>query len=149
LLGVIALGGSYYFLLSVTLAVARKYNPKAHPITTAYLGGWWLIILLAALSVQSAAFNDVLGLPMATSGTNLIFITLFVGLAKYWIDGYRNPPVAPETEKAAPTSGATGDFTPQNSARSTVETQETSLPESGTDTQATDDKAEESDVRPA
>lgn len=96
LLGTLALCVSYYFLLSITLPVGRRYNPNIHPISLAYLGGWWLVVLLAALSVQSAAFNNVLGLSMATSGANLVFITLFVGLAKYWIDGYRNPPKAPE-----------------------------------------------------
>jgi hypothetical protein len=96
-LGVLAIAGSYYFLLSITLPVAKKRFPRVNPILTAYLGGWWLVILLAFLSVQSAVFNDVLGMPMATQGASLIFITLGVGLAKYWLDGYRKPPKAPES----------------------------------------------------
>lgn len=91
-LGLVGLCVSYYLLLSITMPIARRYNARVNPVLVAYLGGWWLIVLLAALSVQSAAFNYVLGLPVATSGASLVFVTLFVGLAKYWIDGYRNPP---------------------------------------------------------
>lgn len=108
-LGILAIAGSYYFLLSITMRFARKYNPSVHPISTAYFGGWWLVILLAALSVQSAVFNDVLGMPMATEGASLIFITLGVGLAKFWIDGYRKPPKAPKTlDEIAGDDNATG-----------------------------------------
>lgn len=99
LLGVLLIAGSYYFLLRITLPVARKLNPKVHPISTAYLGGWWLVILLAALSVLSPAYDSVLGLSMATSGANLIFITLFVGTAKFWVDGYLKPPPRADTSE--------------------------------------------------
>lgn len=104
ILGILAIAGSYYVLLSITLPVAKRYFPRVHPILTAYLGGWWIVILLAFLSVQSAVFNDVLGMPMATQGASLIFITLGVGLAKYWIDGYRKPPKAPESLDEATTN---------------------------------------------
>lgn len=102
LFGVLVISGSYYGLLSLVLYGARRYNPKVHPIAVAYFGGWWLVVLLAALSVYSPTFDSILGLSMATSGTNLVFITLFVGAAKFWVEGYlRQPPRPPQQEKDA------------------------------------------------
>lgn len=94
------ISASYYGMLCVILLLASKMKVLVHPISTAYFGGWWLIVLLAALSVFSPSFNSILGLSVMGSGTNLVFITLFVGAAKYWVDGYlRPPPTASEAKQ--------------------------------------------------
>lgn len=99
LLGVLFISATYYAMLCVIMALARRIGRNIHPIPTAYFGGWWLIVLLAFLGVFSPTFNVVFGLSVTTSGTNLIFITLFVGAAKYWMDGYLfPPPKAPDIE---------------------------------------------------
>jgi hypothetical protein len=98
LFGLLFISGSYYVMLCVILFFADRMNALVHPISTAYFGGWWLIVLLAALSVLSPSFNSILGLSVTGSGANLVFITLFVGAAKYWVDGYLHPP--PTVSKA-------------------------------------------------
>jgi hypothetical protein len=95
LMGVLFISGTYYAMLSVVLSLAGRIDAAVHPIPTAYFGGWWLAVILAALSVFSPSFTNVLGLKVTTAGANLIFITLFVGTMKYWIDGYLRPPPTP------------------------------------------------------
>lgn len=95
LFGVLFICGTYYAMLSVIMRLADRMRAAVHPISVAYFGGWWLVVLLAVLSVFSPSFTNILGLSVTASGVNLIFITLFVGAAKYWVDGYLRPPTAP------------------------------------------------------
>lgn len=84
-LGIILLvGATYYAPLALVFGLMRRYDPEVNAIRIAYFGGWWLIIVLAALSVFNPIFLDVLGIPMDGGGAAFIFITLFVGAAKQW-----------------------------------------------------------------
>ena len=62
--------------------------------STAYLGGWWLAILIT-LSVFSPSFEHSRS---QVTHRGLIFITLLVGTMKYWIDGYHPPPPPTESD---------------------------------------------------
>ncbi|NLN19782.1 MAG: hypothetical protein GX162_11000 [Firmicutes bacterium] len=102
LLGVLFISGTYYGVLCIVMFFADRIDAAIHPIPTAYLGGWWLAVILAALSVFSPSFTNILGLKVTTSGANLIFITLLVGTMKYWIDGYLHPPPPPTESDLEP-----------------------------------------------
>jgi hypothetical protein len=82
LLTVIVIFLTYYLALSITMFFAEKVKLGVNAIRIAYFGGWWMIILYTIFSVYNPAFLDLFGIKLENSGAFLIFLTLFVGVAK-------------------------------------------------------------------
>lgn len=75
---------TYYCALAISLAIARRANPLVHPLSAAYLGGWWVIILSTTFSAFNPVFNEILGMSLASKATPFLFFTLFVGAIRFW-----------------------------------------------------------------
>ncbi|HHW10352.1 MAG TPA: hypothetical protein GXX29_10290 [Firmicutes bacterium] len=80
----LVVAATYYLLLTLALYITRALNPDINAISTAYIGGWWIVALTAFLGVFDPVFEDILGLPMSTRATQFLFLTLAVGLLRFW-----------------------------------------------------------------
>ena len=81
---IVIVGVTYYAAIVASLAFVRRYDPRVHPLSAAFLGGWWVLAISTYLGIYFGNFNEVLGVPLQSMGTFFLFFALFIGLLRYW-----------------------------------------------------------------
>lgn len=100
IIGSFTVCATYYLALVISLAIIRRANPLVHPLSSAYVGGWLVIIISTALSVMNPAFNEILGMSLATKATPFLIFTLVVGALRFWRESALAKSSLPATSQA-------------------------------------------------